>query len=103
MQYIIQYVYDSPYGFSPSDCFVRLCCARKANIFNYPIILQAWDYDNPDDLTKRLIPNDELCQCCETKLAILCGNNLRKWDRSGAYQDISEVAYNAATMECSTD
>lgn len=41
------------------------------------------------NIVKRIIPSDELCQCCETKLAILCGNNLRKWDRQGEYQRIN--------------
>lgn len=75
----------------PTDAFARLCCARKANLFNLPITYRVWDFNNPDDMTSRVIPNDELCQCCETKLAIMCGNNLRKWDRQGEYQLIESA------------
>lgn len=74
-QYVVKGICDK--------IFPYLCIAKRNNYFNDPIVHQVWDWNNPDDIVKHDIPLDELCQCCETKLAIMVNGGKIKRDNLG--------------------
>ncbi len=67
--------------------YAYLCCAkREAKSTGRPIYHMLWDINNPDDCVTRDIPADELCQCCETKLAQMINNGMIYRDNLGYIQ-----------------
>lgn len=72
-EYAVQWTIQ--WGSKPSDlmdrCFTSLHKAREYQAKwpwnrDRPIYCHVWDLESE---TLRYIPGDELCQCCETKLA----------------------------------
>jgi hypothetical protein len=68
--YVEQWIVQFGKNRSPLlDRIYTYLCVAKREAKGRPIYLKVWDINNPDDCITRGVPSDELCQCCETKLA----------------------------------
>lgn len=70
IKYLVTYstqTLDKPSAFLDGH-FSSLCKARKGNYARKPIY-KTISFLKDSDISRRYIPDDELCQCCETKLA----------------------------------
>ncbi len=84
-QYIVQF---GPKRSPLVDSIYPYLCIAKREAHGRPIYNMVWDINNPDDCATRDILADELCQCCETKLAqMVNGGMIYRNSQGSIYTD----------------